>query len=136
VIVLVIAVALIFAINWGPPASVAVVILGLVVLASSFGIFITSLLRDSRQAGIVYGGVLTVLGMIGMVSVFTIGVPSTMNGIGIASLLVPQGWGVRGWQLLLDGRPIHDILPIVAAMLGLGIVFFFIGVLRFRKRYA
>ena len=35
-------------------------------VAAGFGIFVTSWLQNSRQAGIVYGGLMTVLGMIAM----------------------------------------------------------------------
>jgi hypothetical protein len=115
---------------------VALVTVGLVALASSFGIFVTSWLKDSRQAGIVYGGLFTVLGMIGMIGTFTAGVPGTSKAIDTASLLVPQGWGVRGWKLLLEGAPAVDVYLTVAVTLAAGALFFVIGVLRFRKRYA
>jgi ABC-2 type transport system permease protein len=136
VVVLVVISSLIFRIDWGEPLPVALVTLGLIVLAASFGILITSLLKDTRQAGIVYGGVMTVMGMIGMMSVFTAGVPGASDTMDKASLVVPHGWGVRGWRLLLEGGSLQDILLTVAVMLAAGAVFFAIGVLRFRKRYA
>lgn len=136
VVVLVVASALIFDLDWGQPLGVALVTVGVVVLASSFGIFITSWLKDSRQAGIVTGGLLTVLGMIGMIGTFTAGVPGTSKVIDTASLAVPQGWGVRGWKLLLEGAPAADVYLTVAVMLAAGALFFVIGVFRFRKRYA
>ena len=136
VVVLVIASSLIFGIEWGEPLPVALVILGLVVLASSFGIFVNSLLKDTRQAGIVFGGVMTVLGMVGMVGVFTAGVPGASNPMKTASLFVPQGWGVRGWELLLQGGGVADVALTVAVMLAAGAAFFAIGLVRFRKRYA
>jgi ABC-2 type transport system permease protein len=136
VVVLVVATALIFGIDWGRPLPVAMVTLGLVVLASSFGIFITSLLKGTRQTGIVYGGVMTMLGMVGMLSVFTATTPNGSSALSTASLLVPQGWGVRGWRLLLEGGGVEDIWLTVAVMLVLGLVFFLVGVFKFRKRYA
>ena len=136
VVVLVVASSLLFGIDWGDPLPVALVTLGLVVLASSFGIFITSLLKDTRQAGIVYGGVMTVLGMIGMVSVFTANVPGASNPMKTASLFVPQGWGVRGWELLLQGGGVSELALTVVVMLAAGAVFFAIGLVRFRKRFA
>jgi ABC-2 type transport system permease protein len=136
VVVLVVASALIFGIDWGEPLAVALVVFGLVVLAASFGIFITSLLRNSRQAGIVYGGVMTVLGMIGVFSIFTGNVPGASNAMARAALVTPQGWGMRGWQLLLQGGGARDLWLTVTVMIGAGAVFFAVGVLRFRKRYA
>ena len=136
VVVLVVISTLVFGIDWGPPAGVVLVIAGLVVVAASFGIFITSWLKDTRQSGIVYGGVMTVMGMIGMIGVFTLSVPGTSNTIGKASLVVPQGWAVRGWQVLLEGGGVADVLPLVALMLAAGIAFFAVGAYRFGKRYA
>jgi len=136
VVVLVVITALIFDINWGEPLPVALVTVGLVVVASSFGIFVTSFLRDTRQGGIIYGGVMTVMGMVGMLTVFTGANPGGSTAFETASLVVPQGWGVRGWRLLLEGAGVGDVLLTVAVMLIAGIVFFAIGVLKFRKRYA
>lgn len=136
VVVLVIAAALIFDVYWGEPVPVALAIVGLIVLASSFGIFITSLIKDTRQAGIVYGGVMTVLGMVGMISVFTAGVPDIGNRLGIAALFTPHGWGVRAWQLAMEGNSTGDVLLTIGVMLMASAIFFAIGVFRFRKRFA
>jgi len=136
VVVLVVATALIFGIDWGAPLAVALVVVGMVVLAASFGIFITSLLRNTRQGGIVYGGVMTVLGMVGIFSVLAANLPGTSNALTKAALVTPHGWAVRGWQLLLQGEGVGDLWTIVGVMLAAGAVFFAVGVLRFRKRYA
>lgn len=128
--------SLVFGIDWGAPLPVAFVTLGLVVLSGSFGIFVTSLLKNTRQSGIVYGGVMTVLGMLGMISVFTADVPDASRTADTVALFVPQGWGVRGWQLLLEGGGVNEVLSTVVVMLALGIGFFVVGVLRFRKRFA
>ena len=71
VTVLLITAHLIFGIQWGAFPSVALVTVGIVLSASSFGIFINSLLKTTKQGGIVFGGVLTMSGMIGMMPVFT-----------------------------------------------------------------
>ena len=136
VIILVLLASLIFGVDWGDPLPIALVVIGLVVVASSFGIFVTSFLRDTRQGGIIYGGVMTVMGMVGMLPTFTAANPSGSSAFETASLFVPQGWGVRGWRLLIEGGAIGDVLLTVAVMLAAGIVFFVIGVLKFRKRYA
>ena len=135
IVVLVVVAALVFGVDWGAPLPVALVTVGLVVLAASFGIFITSWLKNSRQAGIVYGGVMTVLGMVAMMRTFT-NVPGASQAIDTVSLFVPQGWGVWGWQVLLSGGGLKDVWWIVGVMLALGVVFFIIGVSRFQKRFA
>jgi ABC-2 type transport system permease protein len=127
---------LLFGVRWGAPLPVALAILGLVILASSFGIFVTSWLKDTRQGGIVFGGVYTVLGMVGMLPVFASGVPGTSGVMERASLIVPQGWGIRVWRLLLEGSGLFGILPTIAVMVGAGALFFALGVIKFNRRYA
>jgi hypothetical protein len=43
---------------------------------------------------------------------------------------------VRGYELLLAGGSVGDILVPVAVMLGLAALFFVLGLLRFQKRFA
>jgi ABC-2 type transport system permease protein len=120
-----------FGIMWGDPAAVCIMGAGIVVSASSTGIFINSLLKDTRQGGIVFGGVLTLTGMIGMMSVFTGGSDSN----NFASLLVPQGWAVRGLFLSMRGASFVEVLPTALGLLLWGVVFFSIGFMRFKHRY-
>jgi len=133
VIALLVVSAFVFEIDWGEPLPVTLVSLGLIVVAASFGIFVTSLLKDTQQVGIIYGGVMTVAGMLGMSSVFTGGASGPMDTV---SLVVPQGWGVRAWRLLLEGGGLRDVLPTVAVMLAMSVGFFLFGVFKFRKRFA
>jgi hypothetical protein len=109
---------------------------GLIALAATFGIFLVSLLKDTRQAGFVFGGVMTVLGMVGMVRVFTVGVPDVGDRLGAAALITPQGWGVRAWQLAVEGAGLGSLLLTVGVMLLASAAFFAFGVYRFRKRFA
>jgi len=137
VVVLLVASALVFGIHWGHPLGIGLVALGMIVLAASFGLFLTSLLRSTRQGGFVYGGLMTILGMVGMISIFGMATPDAPRAaMSVVSLFTPQGWAVRGWLSLLDGGRTVDLLPTVAVMLALGAIFFGIGLLRFRKRFA
>ncbi len=129
--------SLIFRTDWGAPGSLSLAIVGLVVLAASFGIFIMSWLKDTRQAGVVIGGVMTVLGMVGISSVFTANVPGAAGGFAeTLPLFVPQGWAMHTWRLVMDGGNVGDVLLPFAVMIALTIGFFTVGVLRFRKRFA
>jgi ABC-2 type transport system permease protein len=135
--VLLVASTLLFGIYWGPPLLIAVAALGTIVLAASFGLFLTSLMRTTRQGGLIFGGLLTLLGMVGMISIFGMATPDAPRAaMSIASLFTPHGWVVRGWLQLLDGGRAWDVLPTVAAMIVLGALFFGIALLRFRKRFA
>jgi ABC-2 type transport system permease protein len=135
VIVLLIAARLIFGIHWGEFVPVALIALGIIFSASSFGIFVNSFLRDTKQAGVVFGGVLTVTGMLGMVSIFGGGAPSAARLGNTVALLVPQGWAVRGLLQSVNAEPIGAVLVTVLVMLAWSVAFFVVGVLRFNKRY-
>jgi ABC-2 type transport system permease protein len=137
VAVLLVASALLFKVNWGQPVPMILVAASMIVLSASFGLFVTSLLKDTRQSGIVYGGVLTMMGMIGMLGIFTAQVPGATKGaFDVVSLLVPQGWAVRGWQTIQAGGGLGDVLVTLLVMLGLAVVFFTVGLLRLRNRFA
>ena len=127
---------LIFAIQWGSLLPLALVTLGTVLAAATFGIFVMSLLKSTHQAGSVLGGLLTVTGLLGRVKIFTMGSPTSPAWADIAAMFVPQGWAVRGLSQVMAAASIHDILLTCLALLGMSIVFFLIGVLRFQKRYA
>ena len=127
---------LIFGIHWGDLLGLVLVTTGTILAASTFGIFIMSLLKNTKQSGAVLGGVLTVTGMLGMIKIFTMGFGSSPAWADIASLFVPQGWAVRGLSQVMNAASMNDILVTLLALIGMSIVFFLIGVKRFQKRYA
>jgi ABC-2 type transport system permease protein len=135
IVVLIIASHLIFGIQWGKTGAVALVVAGTVFSASSFGIFVNSFLKTTRQGGAVFGGVLTVTGMLGMVSIFASGSPTAAVLTDTVSLLVPQGWAVRGLQQVMNGQPLTSAVIAFLGLLAWAVVFFIVGVLRFNKRY-
>ncbi len=134
-IVLLIAARLIFRIEWGGLAPVALMTAGVVLSASSFGIFINSMLKNTKQSGAVFGGVLTMTGMIGMISVFAVNSPAATRLGNSVSLMVPQGWAVRALLQSMNGQPVADVLLTTLVMLAWGAVFFIAGVWRFNHRY-
>ena len=72
--------------------------------------------------------------MLGMMTVFTGGSPS--GAVSTLSLLVPQGWAVRGLMLAFHGAALGDVALNLLVLLALSLAFFAIGVLRFQKRFA
>ena len=136
VTVLLSAARLIFQIDWGAPLSVALMAAGIVFSASSFGIFVNSFMKDTKQGGVLFGGVLTVTGMIGMISIFAIGSPAAAELGNSVSLLVPQGWAVRSLMASINGDPTSGLLVNTLVLIAWSVAFFAIGVWRFNKRYA
>ena len=125
---------LVFGINWGPLPLLAIFAAGLVALATSFGIFVISLVKGTRQGGIVYGAVLTFTGMLGISSVFTQGT-SAEAAFDVIPLVVPQGWAMNAIESAWKGD-LENTLIYTGGMLILAIIFFVIGNARFKKRFA
>jgi ABC-type multidrug transport system permease subunit len=126
----------IFNIDWGDPIPVILAGLGLVIVSVSTGLFLVSLLENTRQGGIVFGGVLTLTGMLGLIPVFTASAPNQPETIKVVSLLVPQGWAILGFTTAIEGGTVSDMLPILAVLLVWSLVFIFIGQYRLQRRFA
>ena len=134
VIVLLVAARLIFRIQWGELAPLSLAAAGIIFCAASFGICINSFLKNARQGGVVFGVFITLTGMLGMLSIMTSGSP-TASEVGTVSLLVPQGWAVRGLVATMNGAQLAELAPTVLVLVAWGIVFFAVGVWRFNRRY-
>ena len=127
---------LVFGIEWGAPLPVAIAAAGLIIIAATFGLFLVSLLKDSRQAGIVFGGLLTLTGMLGLFPVFTAGAPGTPAALETVSLFVPQGWAIRNFRQAMDGHSLDEIFVTFGVILIWSLIFFAIGQYRLQKRFA
>jgi len=128
--------ALFMNIYWGTPPSVILAAAGIILVATATGSFLVSLMQNTRQGGIIFGGVLTMTGMLGLIPVFTSGNPDQPEALQIVSLLVPQGWAMRGLQLSMDGATFQEMLPVFGVILLWTIGLAFIGQHRLRKRFA
>jgi ABC-2 type transport system permease protein len=135
IVVLLIAARFIFGIQWGEPLSVILTAVGIIFSASAFGIFINSFLKSTKQAGVLFGGVLSVTGMLGMIGIFAMGAPGAARLSDTVSLLVPQGWAIRGLMQSMNGEPVSAVLVTCLASLVWSAAFFIIGVMRFNRRY-
>ncbi|MBN1934114.1 MAG: ABC transporter permease [Anaerolineae bacterium] len=139
VVVLILFSTLIFKLYWGEWLPMILASAGLIVLAASFGIFVTSLLKNSQQAGFVYGGVMNILGWVGISRMFVVTVPGSSGLVGIAnvaSLVSPHGWAMWGWQQAMGGGTPAEIGLVVGVMIALSALFMVIGVYNFKRRFA
>ncbi|CAG0930357.1 Linearmycin resistance permease protein LnrN [Thermoflexales bacterium] len=134
VVVVMIISSLLFKIVWGDPLLVALSIVGLVICAAGFGLFLLSFVKTTRQAGPIIGGVLTATSMLG--GLYSMTIPNAPAFMDTLSLFMPQGWVIRSWKLTLNGAVLVDVLLPVAVAVVVGAVLFSIGTLNFRKRYA
>jgi ABC-2 type transport system permease protein len=125
---------LVFGIQWGPILPLVIAAISLVALATSFGIFVMSLVKGTKQAGIIYGGVLTFTGMLGISSVFVMGTPIE-KAFNYLPLLVPQGWAMNAFKASWNGDG-QQVLIHSFGMIILAVIFFSIGNARFKKRFS
>jgi len=134
--VLLVAGRIIFGIYWGQPLPVAIFALEVVLCAASFGIFVNSLIKDTRQSGVIFGGVLTITGMVGMIRIFALNAPGAAILGNTVSLLTPQGWAVRGFLHALNSDALTAVLVTALVCCTWSTLFMGLGVWRFSRRYA
>lgn len=128
--------ALVFGIRWGNALSIILAAIGTGILSASFAIFITSFLKNTKQAGMVYGVVVNLVGWIGISRLFAGIIPGMDKYSGITdivSLFSPQGWAARVWQESMAGNPVWITL---AGMLVLSMILFGVGVFKFNRRFS
>jgi ABC-2 type transport system permease protein len=125
---------LVFKIQWGSILPLMIASIGLVAAAASFGIFVMSLAKSTKQAGVLYGGLLTFTGMLGISGVFTGGTPIE-EAFRFLPLLVPQGWAMRAYEAVWQGN-VQQVLLFTAGMFAWAVILFLIGNSRFNKRFA
>ncbi len=122
-----------FSIDWGQLGSVILSLLGQMAAAVGLAALLVSFLKSSKQAGIVFGGVLTALGMLSGLFTTNIDMPASFNAM---AKFTPQGWALKAWELSLAGQPPSQLLLPFFVLVGMGVVMFAIGATLFRKRYA
>lgn len=125
---------LVFGIQWGGWLPVVLAAAGIILTATATGLLLASLVASTRQSGVIYGGVLTLTGMLGMVTIFTGGQSSP--AIKTVTLLVPQGWTVQALQTALNGGGAVDLLPTWGGLLAWIAVFTAVALFRLQRRFA
>ncbi len=127
---------LVFQIEWGRLVTLLPIVIAITLTASTFGIFLMSWAHTERQAGLMMGGFVTIMGMLGMLPIFVLSMPNPPQIVFTLSHLVPQGWAVEGLQIAMEGGAPADVIINSLVLLAWAAMFFVIGVLRFRKRFA
>jgi ABC-2 type transport system permease protein len=125
--------ALLFGIQWGRIETLLLVAAGLVTVSAGLGVCVMAFLKSVRQSGPVLGGVYSMMGMLGGSMTTTLPMPAAFE---IVNLCMPQGWALRALKLALDGADPSAVLVPALVMFALGGLFFAIGTLAFRRRFA
>ena len=132
-VVLLIAGRLIYGIHWGNPGAIALALFGQMVASVGLAVLLVSFIKTSKQAGPIFGGALTGLGMLSGLFTTNIAMPESFNTI---ANFTPQGWVLKAWERSLSGQPASELVIPCLVLLAMGVAMFAIGALMFRKRYA
>ena len=94
---------------------------------------LVSFIKTSKQAGPIFGGALTGLGMLSGLFTTNIAMPDSFSAIGN---FTPQGWVLKAWKFALGGQPASEMVVPFLVLVAIGVVLFAIGTVMFRRRYA
>ena len=130
--VLMIAGHYIFKINWGEVGSFVLSFSGQMFASVGLAVFLVSFIKTSKQAGPIFGGVLSGLGMIS--GLFTTNIP--IEAFDLIGNFTPQGWVLKAWKLTLAGQPAAELLIPFIVLVGMGVAMFAFGAMMFRRRFA
>jgi len=132
-VILLVAGRFIFSIDWGRLDAVAALTLVAAAVASGLALLVISLVRTPAQAGAIGAGVYLVLALLGGNFTGSAAAGGTYAGI---QKLTPNGWLLQGWDAIMRGGGLADIVLNLLVPLVFAVAFFAVAVLRFRKRYA
>ncbi len=132
-VVLLIAGRLIFGIEWGRLDAVVLLLLVTAGVAGGLALLIISFAKTPAQAGAIGAGIYLVLALLG--GNFT-GTAQTGTTYAFVQQFTPNGWLLHGWDTAMRGGGALDIRWQVLVPLGFAVAFFFLAVLRMRRRFA
>lgn len=121
-----------FKINWGEVGSFLLSFMGQMFASVGLAVLLVSFVSNSKQAGFVFGGALTALGMIS--GLFTTNIK--IAAFDMMGNFTPQGWVLKAWKLSLAGQPAGELIVPFLVLTAMGIVTFAIGAMLFRRRFA
>lgn len=117
---------------WGPPLAVAVAILCLVVAATGVGALLSAWSKTPGQAGAI-GSAFTLVGAAASGSFFPRGnLPQWLQKV---SFMTPNAWGIEIFGRLQSGDALSEILPLLAGLLGVTLLYYLIAAVGFRRDF-
>jgi ABC-2 type transport system permease protein len=122
---------LVMKLNWGrEPLALFIILLASALAAAAFGTTMGTFIKTEGQASglsIMFGMVFALMG--GCWYPLELFPPAIQNAVKI----LPTTWAMQGMlDLVLRGRGLQDILPEAGVLLGFAVIFFSVGVWRFK----
>lgn len=128
--ILVVATTQLIGAAWGPPAGVALLILGAVTAAIGIAMLVTSFVKTADGASAAGSAVAITLAILG--GSFT-PISQAPEAMGILALFTPHGWFLRGLGDMQGGGGPADALPAIAILLAIGLSTAAVGFVRARR---
>jgi ABC-2 type transport system permease protein len=130
--VLILACAILFRLDWGSPLPVLLLIIGVALGASAWGILLASFSKNPYQVSSLGTALMLLFGIMGgtFISVDSFG--GVMKYI---SKITPHAWALDGFQTLALGGTLNDIVVDLIGLLAMTIILFAISILVSRKRW-
>ena len=131
--VLVLISALLFGVDWGAPLGVALLTVATVTAAAGLGAAVAAIARDDNQASVLGSAIALIFAILGGNFLPIQYAPPWLDAL---SRLTLNRWALDGFiALSLDQAPLADVLSNLAALLGIGALFFALALLRFHRRF-
>ncbi len=115
---------LLFSIQWGNLFLIFLIVLCLNIMLAGFISLIYSFIRTERQAGAVLSSVIIVMSMLGGSMIPVENFPPLVQKI---SKITVNYWGIEALHKAIQHAPFQEMAPLLAGMLGAGIVFSVVG---------
>ncbi len=131
VLILIIASALFFQLQWGDALGVLVLTLAAVFAAVGWGMLIASFAKTPGQVTWIGTALMLTFGLLGGTFINTGSMPGWFN---VINKITPNAWGLDGFATLALGGGLADIGVPVLALLVMGAVLFLAAVLIFNRR--
>lgn len=121
---------LLFGMNLGDPLALFLITLAAVAAANGFGLMITALSKTQAQATGLATLFVFLLATIAGCYVPIAFMPPFMQNL---TWITPQGWAMHAFQdILIRGADAQAVLPAIGALCGFALIFFLVGLSRFR----
>ncbi|WML50983.1 ABC transporter permease [Neobacillus sp. PS3-12] len=128
--VLMAASSLLFGVQWGNAAGIAVLVSALLLCVVGLGLFISGFVKTAEQQSALGSVIITATCMLGGVYWPLDIVPTFMQKI---ADFIPQTWAMRGFtELIARGGTISDIIGPVCVLLAFAVTFLVVGMTRIR----
>jgi ABC-2 type transport system permease protein len=130
--VLVLASAVLFRLNWGSPLPVLLLVIGVALAASAWGIVLASFAKTPYQVSGLGTAMMLLFGILGGSFVQVSSSGSVMK---LISKITPNAWAMDGFETLALGGTMNDIVVDLIGLLAMAVILFGISIIVSRKRW-